>query len=499
MKHNPIYKNIICSILLQIVTIISGFVVPKVILVYFGSSVNGLVSSINQFLNYIQLLEGGLSGVIMVALYKPLADHDSKKVSAIIKATQNFFRKIGCIYIIYALVVAIAYPILVNTGFSAGYSFGLVLVLALNLFIQYFFSLSYKLLLNADRRVYYVSLTQIIIVLVNMISVVITARLFKDVLLLKLFSGLIFFIQPIMYGIYVNKNYKLDKNIEPDSDAIKQRWDGFGINLAYFIHTNTDVIILTLFSTLANVSVYSIYLMIVNALKSLVISVSQAITPSFGRSLASDDIQTVNSKFDEYEYGLSLVTIILFGCGIVLITPFVDVYTAGINDAQYHQVVFGIILCLAELVYCIREPYVSAAYSAGHFRQVSKYAYIEAGLNIVISLLLVKQFGIIGVAIGTLASMVYRLLCHIVYISRNILYRSIKKSLFNIFFTIANAICTCLISFNFFNLTCSTYVNWIILALKVMVSCCLIALISSAIFHRDDLKKVFVKVKEKIY
>ena len=103
MKINLIYKNIICSVLLQIVTIASGFVIPKVILVYFGSSVNGLISSINQFLNYIQLLEGGLSGVIMAALYKPLANHDKEKISGIVKAAQSFFQKIGIIYQFYIM------------------------------------------------------------------------------------------------------------------------------------------------------------------------------------------------------------------------------------------------------------------------------------------------------------------------------------------------------------------------------------------------------------
>ena len=41
--------------------------------VAYGSDVNGLVSSITQFLGYIALVEGGVGGVIRAALYKPLA------------------------------------------------------------------------------------------------------------------------------------------------------------------------------------------------------------------------------------------------------------------------------------------------------------------------------------------------------------------------------------------------------------------------------------------
>ena len=63
--------NMIFSIVLQIVTIISGFIIPRQILLAFGSEVNGLVNSITQFLNYISLIEGGLGSVIMTALYQP--------------------------------------------------------------------------------------------------------------------------------------------------------------------------------------------------------------------------------------------------------------------------------------------------------------------------------------------------------------------------------------------------------------------------------------------
>ena len=110
MERKVILRNIISSILLQFVTILSGFTVPKVILSYFGSNVNGLISSINQFLNYIQLLEGGLSGVIMSALYRPLAEGDNEAISRVIKAAQQFFKKIACIFVVYMLVVAFVYP-----------------------------------------------------------------------------------------------------------------------------------------------------------------------------------------------------------------------------------------------------------------------------------------------------------------------------------------------------------------------------------------------------
>lgn len=495
MKNKLIHINIICSLILQIVTILSGFIIPKVILSYFGSSVNGLVSSITQFLNYIQLLEGGLSGVIMAALYKPLSDANNDKISGIVKAAQVFFRKVGFIYIGYTVTIAFVYPLIIDTGFSYQYSIVLIFVLAINLVIQYFFSLSYKLLLNADRKVYIVSLTQILIVTINMIAIVVIAKFFSDILVIKLISGLVFLLQPFVFGHYVNKHYKLNKNVKPDSKAIEQRWDGFGINLAYFVHTNTDVIILSLFSTLTSVSVYSVYLMIVNAIKNLIISISQAIQPSFGKVLAENNVDKTEKSFDLYEFGISMITIFAFSCGIVLITPFVDLYTLGITDTNYHQVLFGGILCIAEMVYCLRDPYITATYAAGHFRQVSKYAYLEAIINIVISILLVRNFGIVGIAIGTTVSMIFRMIAHVIYLKNNILNRSILKGLKTLLMATIDITLIVFICNHIVNLTCTSYHQWIISAVETAVIAAFIIITTCILFYRSKLT-VMLKCKK---
>ena len=73
--------SVISSIILQISSIISGFIIPRIIISYFGSETNGLISSINQFLSYISLIEGGVTSVITASLYKPLVKKDEKKLA----------------------------------------------------------------------------------------------------------------------------------------------------------------------------------------------------------------------------------------------------------------------------------------------------------------------------------------------------------------------------------------------------------------------------------
>ena len=131
--------NIGCTTLCQLMTLISGLIVPRLILSTFGSEANGLVSSLTQFLNYISLVEGGIGSVVLTALYGPLAKKDDSKLSSVLKAAEKFFRQIAYIFVVYTIILACAYPIIVKSSFSWIFVASLTLILSFTLFIQYFF------------------------------------------------------------------------------------------------------------------------------------------------------------------------------------------------------------------------------------------------------------------------------------------------------------------------------------------------------------------------
>ncbi|MDO4982687.1 MAG: polysaccharide biosynthesis C-terminal domain-containing protein [Eubacteriales bacterium] len=429
MDKQLIKKNIICSLITQIVTVVCGFIVPRTIISAFGSETNGLVSSISQFLSYITLLEGGVSGVISAALYKPLAQNDTQKINAVVNASKKFFFQLGTIYTVYSVIIGIIYPLIKKVEFSSAYIFALTMVLASSMMMQYFFSVSYSILIKADRKIYLFYNTHTITVLLNAVLVLLAVKLFSDILIVKLISAAVYAINPIFFSVYANKHYKLDKKVEPDEQAISQRWDGFGQTLAYFIHSNTDIVILTFFSTLSTISVYSVYLLVASAMKNLVAAISNAIVPSIGHLIGMEDIEKVRKAYFQYEYGIFLISSVLFCCCMGLVVPFISVYTKGITDADYIQPLFGYLIVLAEMIYCFRDPSTSLIYAAGKFKQTAKYAYAEAGLNIVVSLCLVGRYGLVGVALGTFAAMALRWFLHIYYLKTDIIFASARETL----------------------------------------------------------------------
>ena len=110
MRSKKALISMIVAFILQIVNIISGLIVPRMIIGTFGSSVNGLISSITQFLGYISLLQLGVGGVTRAALYKPLAYSNTEQISKVIKATDIFFKKIAILSGLYIGILALVYP-----------------------------------------------------------------------------------------------------------------------------------------------------------------------------------------------------------------------------------------------------------------------------------------------------------------------------------------------------------------------------------------------------
>lgn len=477
--------NAASSLLLQFVTIISGFIIPKIILKYFGSEVNGLISSLNQFLNYIEILEGGLTGVVMASLYKPLVDKDFDKVSSIVKSTQKFYMRLSSIFIIYTLVLSILYPLLTSSNFSFGYVASLTWILSITLFIQYSFSLSFRLLLQADKKVYVVSFVQIIFIIINILIFKFLTIFITNIHLLKLCSAIGYLVQPIIYYFYITKNYKLNKNAELDYNFLKSRWDGFAINIAAFVHYNTDIAILTMFTNLSTVSVYSVYSLVTVGLRKIVTSISSGIAPSVGHLYATKNVKKLNQKFDSYETFIFSITFFLFTVGGLLITPFIEIYTSGIKDVNYIQPLFGVLIIISEMIFCLREPYITMAYSANKFKDLKLIAYIEAVLNIVISLILVSKYGLVGVTIGTIIAMMVRTIYHVIYLKSHILKRNfshfIKKIIvFSVFVILSIMFCKFIYPFDNINI-----LNWIVHAIFYSVIVLLFILGANVLLRKN--------------
>lgn len=418
-------KNMIFGLIYEALLAVSGILIPRFILLYYGSPVNGIVGSITQFLSIIVLLKGGVGGVTRAALYKPLSQGDSDSVSRILKATHNFLKKIALIFAIGVIVFACVYFFIIRSQFTWVYSFTLVLILAMGTFAQYFFGMTSQLLLQADQKNYIWNIIQAVGTILNIAVCLILIYVRSPIHIVKIGTSIIYSLCPIFLGLYVHKKYNISKNVLPDNDSIKQRWNAFSYQIATYIHENTDVVVLTLFTPLLEVSVYNIYSLVVNSCIRRVVETSFiGFDSALGDIKARDLQKSLTDVMTIYEFLSFVISGILFSTTLFLLPSFISIYTSGVDDVSYDRQIFSIIFVVAELLFCFRMPYYSLVTSCGLYKETRIGAYIEASLNIAISLSLVPFLGIIGVAIGTLVAMFFRWIYLWVYCHKHIIRRS---------------------------------------------------------------------------
>ena len=264
----------VAGMVFQLVTVCYGLIMPSFYLRYYGSTTNGLVSSVTQFLGLIAFCELGVGAIVQTALYKPLSEGNMEETSAIIDEARSFFKKIALALAVYVCVLIVLYPLLVANEFDFITTASLILILSIGSFSQYYFGLCNQILLNSDQKVYIQYACQIIVTIATAIGSILLITHGASILFVKMYAAAIQVVRPLFYSWYVKTHYNLIHNKNRDKGYLKQKWNGLVHHISYVIVEHTDVVVLTLFSTLTNVSVYYIYYMVVSGIRAMIESIS---------------------------------------------------------------------------------------------------------------------------------------------------------------------------------------------------------------------------------
>ena len=169
-------------------------------------------------------------------------------------------------------------------------------------------------------------------------------------------------------------------------------------------------------------------------------------------------------------------------------------YTSGIADAQYINPVFAIMLIIASMLYSFRSPYNYIVIAAGRFKETRIAAYGEALINLTLSIVLVIRFGLVGVAVGTVVATLFRFIYFVIYLSKNVLYRSISVWAKRIIINLS------LFFFNIYlggnvlsRLSVSNYLEWAIAGIIISILSGSITFIVVFAFYRNDVKVILQK------
>lgn len=487
--------NILSMAVSEIVAMTSSLILPRLILTHYGSAYNGIASSAAQFLSLISLLTLGVTASTRVALYKTLAIDDTLGTSSIVKATENYMQKIAIVLMVYLLGLSALYPVIVKTGFSYFDVAILIFVTGLSSFAEYYLGITYKTLLLADQRVY---ISNILTIIANALSLVVSVVLIQkgcSFQIVKLAATVVIISKLVFQNIYVSKHYNLDKKCDPDLSALKGRKDAMTHALANIVHDNTDIVILTLFTDVKTVSVYTVYNLIMTALKKTQLIFNSGTEPIFGNMWAKGETDRLKKALDFYEFTAAIFCSVVFSTTLITILSFVGIYTRGVTDVEYIRPVYAVVITVATAVQIIRTPYVSFIGGIGHYKQTKNAAIFEAVSNLLLSVILVFFINIVGVAIGTFIANLIRTLHYGFYIDNHVIKRGKWAFLGKIVWAFGNILIIVLGYFLLFNnIVIRRWDEWILFAFLTFFICLIISVISAFVFYRKDLVEFLDRV-----
>ena len=213
-----------------------------------------------------------------------------------------------------------------------------------------------------------------------------------------------------------------------------------------------------------------------------------------GNILYTENQKQIENSFRNMEWFFHFITVLFFTITGILFIQFIRIYTEGITDADYILPLFAVLITVSQALFSLRVPYETIILSANHFKQTQTSAIVEICINLSLSVILCYKFGIIGVCLGMIGAMCYRMLYFIIYLKNNILNYKIRVFVKQIIVDIFQvAVCVILAE----TLIPAYEISWsgfIIRGVEVSCICFLAMILINSILYNRETRYFFSKI-----
>lgn len=401
-------RNLIYAALSQLVSIAFGLILPRMFVVGYGSEVNGLLTSLSNFLICLNLFEAGVGAASLQALYGPVGRDSWDDINGVLAATNEYYRKTGRWYLICLIALTVGYPLFIDSELPKLTIMGAVFFSGIGNVVTFYFQGKYSLLLRAEGKNYILTnLAMIVNVLVSL-SKVLMIYLGMDIVLILAVAFGLHCIQTIYMALYIRRGYqKLNLKVKPAYDAVSQKNYALIHQIGELVFSNTDVILLTVVCGLKVVSVYSMFKMITSHLDQILNILVGSFNFVFGQAYQCDR-QKYKNMLDLADSVYGAISYSLYAVALYLFLPFMAIYTRGVTDINYVDGTVAVLFVMAALLSHTRVPTGQTITIAGHFKQTMSRSVAETVINLLVSVVGVIFWGIYGVLLGTVIALLYR-------------------------------------------------------------------------------------------
>lgn len=404
-------KNSSVALAMYFVNFILQFFSRKIFLDYLGTEVLGLNTTATNLLQFLNLAELGIGVAVGFSLYKPFYNHDTQAINEIVALQRLLYRRIAYIVIVGAAVLMSFFPwIFVKMSLPLWYAYASFGVLLFSALLSYF--VNYKqILLSADQKEYKIRYSYGMAMLVKVLVQIFAIRYLEDKYVWWLILEIVFaVVASYVLNYTVNRTFPFISSSKLSLKELNEKYPTiqtkikqvFVHKISSFVLTQTSPLIIYAFLSLTVVTLYGNYMLITLGLTSLIGALMDGQTASVGNLIAEGNDEKIMSVFDEL-FSIRFFVAVVMCYGIVTFAqPFITLWIGEDYLLPTSTVIIITSILYINLSRKAVETYINAY---GFYSDI--YApVIEATLNISLSILLGYFFGLNGILLGVLISLV---------------------------------------------------------------------------------------------
>lgn len=502
-------RNAVLSVVFQSINIICSFVVRTIFIQQLSSSYLGISGLFTNILSLLSLADLGFDTAILYSLYKPIAENDKNKISALMNYFKKIYYIIGSFVFVFGIILLPFLDIIINIETPIENLKLYYLLYLLNTSLTYFLA-NRVAIINADQKMYVVKNIAFIFSIVQSFFQCIILIAYKNFMLYLLIQIVCTMLKNTTGAIVSRKMYPfLSQNKTTLSKKEKKEiFDNTKSFMVYkiggVILNNTDNILISILVLTEFVGYYSNYTIIISAITTL-------ITMFFNAMIASIGNLNVNGSLENKKkvlYRIKFLCVWIYGvCSICLFALLNDFIGIMWGKEYVMSSIIPLAATINFLIFGLLHPFRLFRETTSAFKDL-KYIYIFTSiLNLIFSLILgtimptneLKLFGIIiATAIAKLMTNFWvepKKIINIVFRDSSITY--FKANFLDVLKIIIIGIVT-IILMNKIIVT-----NWILMFLKAVICFCFANLLFFITSFKNEnfiyFKNLIYKIANKLF
>lgn len=489
---NNLKINFIITLILTIFTFLMNSVFSK----YMGKEILGIMRLFSQMMVIFSFAELGLGSAASFALYKPLAENDEESINRVYSTLNNFYRKVTIVVFVLGVFSNFILNFFIDTHKIVVYLYWNLYIVSTT--INYIYA-KYTILFTADQEFGFVRKVQGITKMLIQIAQIISVIYFNNFIIFILLLGVENMVNWFIYYKKFRKKY-FDIIIDRrtfDLSIIKDTKNLLVHKVSQIVVFNTNYLIIGKFLSLELVAIYASYMIVYQGIKTIVSILTNAFAPDIGNFIAVNPVEKVYEYWKKQFIIYSFIASILVTVTYVVIQDFITLWVGKDYLLSKVTIILLIFNLYIDLVRGVTENFKNGF---GFFDDIH-LPVIEAILNLILTITLVRKIGINGILIGTLVTNIL-----VIYLWKTLL---VAKRYFNVrlitfskdYFgvTFISLVSFYLLSKTYNKVESTTWINWVIYGAIYFIGSLFVNIIFFSIFKefRCLVRSTFFNIKNK--